>query len=84
MAGSPIKHEKQRIVREAILIALQRDGMTPEQVLAPMMAKQIGKAEEGDTHAAAFIADRLDGKPAQQLQLSGDEDKPLKIIHESK
>lgn len=84
MAGSPIKHEKQRIVREAILIALQRDGMTPEQVLAPMMAKQVAMAEDGDTQAAAFISDRLDGKPAQQVQLSGDADAPLKIVHESR
>jgi hypothetical protein len=74
-----MKHEKQRIVRDAILIALKRDGMTPEQVLAPMMAKQLAQAEEGDTHAAAFIADRLDGKPAQQVALTGADDGPLVV-----
>ena len=30
------------------------------------------------------VGDRLDGKPAQQVQLQGDADAPLKIIHESK
>ncbi len=84
MAGSPIKHERNRIVREAILIALQRDGMTPEQVLAPTMAKQLELAQDGNTQAAAFIADRLDGKPAQQVALTGADDGPLRIVHESK
>ncbi len=86
MAGSPIKHETRRIAREAILLALQRDGMTPEQALKPVMEKQLELAESGDTQAAAFIADRLDGRPAQQVALTGSEDEPLvtKIVHESR
>ena len=32
----------------------------------------------------ADLRDTLDGKPAQQVQLSGDADEPLRIVHESK
>ena len=39
---------------------------------------------KGEPWAAQFVADRLDGKAAQQLMLSGDPDEPLKIIHESR
>ena len=46
--------------------------------------KLLDSFAEGDHIAAQFIADRLDGKPAQQLIHSGDEDAPLKIVHESK
>ena len=79
MAGAPIKHEKRRIVHEAILIALREGDKTPEQVLAPAMRKQYDKALEGDTQAAAFIADRLDGKPAQQVALTGADDGPMVV-----
>ena len=37
------------------------------------------KAVAGDVQAATFIADRLDGKPAQTI--SGDIDNPLTMIH---
>ena len=30
------------------------------------------------------LRDTLDGRPAQQVQLSGDADEPLRIVHESK
>ena len=80
MAGSPIKHEKRRIVQAAILLALEKDGMTPEAVLAPAMQKQFDRAMEGDTQAAVFLRDSLDGKPAQQLQHTGADGEPLRVI----
>lgn len=44
----------------------------------------VEKAIGGDKDAAKEIGDRLDGKPAQSLAVSGDEDQPLvtKIIRE--
>ena len=77
MAGSPIKHERNRLVREAILKALSEGGMRPEDRLVPMAKKFIEKAEAGDVPSFKEIADRLDGKPAQQVQLQGDPDSPL-------
>jgi hypothetical protein len=84
MAGSPIKHERNRIVREAILIALKERGVLPEEALAPMAKKILEQAEAGDVASFREIADRLDGKAAQQVQLQGDEGEPLRIVHESK
>lgn len=46
--------------------------------------KLLDLAAAGESWAVQMLADRLDGKPAQQLVHSGDEDAPLKIIHESK
>ena len=84
MAGSPIKHERNRIVREAILIALGEEGQTPEQAFLPIARKHLELAKNGDTMSFREIADRLDGKPAQQVQIQGDADQPLKIVHESR
>ena len=55
------------------------------QALRAMIEAQVTAAIlKADSTAARDVADRLDGKPAQQVQLSGDADAPLKIIHESK
>lgn len=59
---------------------LAEDG----KALRALADKIVEKALEGDVPALREIGDRLDGKPAQQLQLQGDEAQPLKIIHESK
>ena len=73
MAGSPIKHERNRIVQAAILSAMQT-GQTPEQFVKPYTDVLRAKALEGDMAAMKELFDRLDGKPAQQVQLSGDAD----------
>ena len=77
MAGSPIKHERNRIVQAAILSAMQT-GQTPEQFVKPYTDVLRAKALEGDMAAMKELFDRLDGKPAQQVQLSGDADAPLR------
>ena len=46
--------------------------------------KLLDFASAGESWAIQQLADRLDGKPAQQVQLSGDADAPLRIVHESK
>ena len=73
MAGSPIKHERNRIVQAAILSAMET-GQTPEQFVKPYTDVLRAKALEGDMAAMKELFDRLDGKPAQQVQLSGDAD----------
>ena len=77
MAGSPIKHERNRIVQAAILSAMQT-GQTPEQFIKPYADKLREMALSGDMGAMREMFDRLDGKPAQQVQLSGDADAPLR------
>ena len=73
MAGSPIKHERNRIVQAAILSAMAT-GQTPEQFIKPYADKLREMALSGDMGAMREMFDRLDGKPAQQVQLSGDAD----------
>ena len=59
---------------------IQGDG----QRLRTIAEKLLSLAENGDIQALKEVGDRLDGKPAQQVQLSGDADEPLRIVHESK
>ena len=59
---------------------IQGDG----QRLRTIAEKLLTLAENGDIQALKEVGDRLDGKPAQQVQLSGDADEPLRIVHESK
>ena len=54
------------------------------EALRAIVEKQAIQAYAGDTQAQKEIADRLDGKPAQQVQLSGDADAPLVVRVESK
>lgn len=46
----------------------KREGLTR---LEAACQAQLEKAEEGDTQAFREIADRLDGKPKQQTEISG-------------
>ena len=70
MAGSPIKSERNRLVREAILKALEKGGKPPEEALVPMAEKMIEQAASGDVASFREIADRLDGKPSQQIDMA--------------
>ena len=46
-------------------------------------AQKLGNAAAaGEPWAIKELADRLDGKPAQQVVLSGDEDSPIRIYAE--
>ena len=62
----------------------KRSGKELAEALDDLAEKFIDAVEAGDIAGYRELADRLDGKPAQQLQLQGDEAQPLKIIHESK
>jgi len=50
--------------------------------LAKVADKVVKAAAEGDKDAWKDIADRLDGKAAQSLTLSGDEENPLNVVQE--
>lgn len=57
--------------------ALRRAAVQNPEKLANACLKLLDQAEEGNIGAFCVIADRLDGKPAQSVTLSGDEDAPL-------
>ena len=44
----------------------------------------LDAAAEKQSWAVQMLADRLDGKAAQQLTLATDPDEPFKVIHESR
>ena len=62
----------------------KRSGKELAEALDDLADKFIAAVEGGDINGYRELADRLDGKPAQQVQLSGDADEPLRIVHESK
>jgi hypothetical protein len=57
--------------REIILLEIVRDAMNDEDPNTRLKA-------------AAWIADRTEGKPSQPVELSGDEEKPVRLSWEAK
>ena len=46
--------------------------------------KLLDAGAAGEPWAVQMLADRFDGKPKQQIEATGADDGPLRIIHESK
>jgi len=73
MAGSPMKHERNRLVREAIMRGL-KEGVDPVDYVHDMVIQPVkdvladGEATNSEKMAAVnFLADRIDGKAAQEI-----------------
>ena len=54
-------------------------GVTAGTALARIAERCVEQAVEGDIKAREEIANRLDGKAAQSVTLSGDEDAPIVV-----
>lgn len=80
--GAPIGNQNaSKQWKKSLEKALARLGGTDvDSGLAIIADKVVTAAASGDKDAWKDIADRLDGKPAQSLTLSGDEDNPLNVI----
>jgi len=78
MAGAPLKHERNRLVREAILRGMA-EGADPVDFIAPYTDKLRELALSGDISAMKELFDRLDGKPKQQIEATGADDGPLVV-----
>jgi hypothetical protein len=78
MAGAPVGNTNSRLdnrlwantIRRAVV---QEDGAKLRRIAEKLLAL----AEDGDIQAMKEIGDRLDGKPAQAVELSGSEGGPL-------
>ena len=77
--GAPVGNQngrKAKLWADAIKRALAKLGpegeRTVEAGLSRLADKLIAAAEAGDPWALKEIGDRLDGKPAQALQVDGD------------
>lgn len=80
--SAPIKHEKRRVAREAILLALSveaalkvgPDGPDPVEAVLPIARALARRALEGDVAAIKEALDRVDGKVAQELKVEQERD----------
>ncbi len=77
MARPKGSQNKDKPFRDALRIELAAAG-DDAKALRAIAAKMIKLAEDGDMQAIKEIGDRLDGKPAQAVEMSGD----LTITHE--
>lgn len=68
MAGRP---PKERSFSNMLNIALTAKGLTGETKLREVAEVLVSKALEGESWAIKEVADRVDGKPMQQVELSG-------------
>lgn len=77
MAGAPKGNtngaKKNLIVTDTLRIVVTQDRVK----LRKGLEKLLDAASEGDMGAMTFIADRLDGKPKQAVEMSEDPDAPL-------
>ena len=81
--GAPLGNQnaRKRHWTEAITAAVQKeiDPATKRRKLHAIADKLIELAEAGDIQAMKEIGDRLDGKSAQQLAITGADDGPLVV-----
>ncbi len=85
---SPPRHprgqQRDKIYREALRLELadMSEGVDLKK-LRQIARAHIEKAASGDMQAIKELADRLDGKPAQILDLNNPDSNPIrKIVHE--
>jgi len=68
---------KEKPWRDALMVALKDKG---EEHLRSTAQKVVAAACDGDMQAVNEIANRLDGKPAQALNIGSGEDGPLQMV----
>lgn len=78
-SGNPGGRPKEKPWRDALNMALKDgDGLRLRRIADAV----VTLAETGDMQAIKEIGDRLDGKPAQQTIVTGDEDGgALNLVH---
>ena len=70
--------------RDALVHALEKQtfgSIKQGQALRELAAQLVQKGLEGDIAALREIADRVDGRPAQSIRVSGDEDAAPVRLH---
>ena len=88
MAGAPegnTNHTKGRLWNQAIKRALRKRSKTDQlEALDELADKLLSACDQGELTALKELGDRLDGKAAQSVAVSGDENNPLvtKIVRE--
>ena len=76
-SGNPKGRPKKRPFADKVEELLEKN---PE-MLEGIALQALSKAQSGDQQALKLVSERLDGKPAQQLIHSGDEDNPMLTVN---
>ena len=79
--GNSNARKENRLWAETIKRAVAQNDAVKLRAAAD---KLVELAVAGDVSALRELGDRLDGKPKQQIEATGADDGPLRIIHESK
>jgi len=75
--GNTYSSKNNRLLTDTLRrAALENDALKLRQGCDAIM----DKAADGDLSAMAFVFDRLEGKPVNKTELSGDPDNPLNIF----
>ena len=81
--GAPIGNKNavhKKPFEKALLAALARHEKGYPKSLEAIGEEVVAKAMEGERWAIEMLADRLDGKPKQQVENTGADGGPLHII----
>jgi hypothetical protein len=67
-----------KIFSDTLRKALVQDQLDKQRLFKGIQ-KVLDKCEEGDLPALQFVADRTDGKPYQQVALTGEDGGPVRV-----
>lgn len=76
-SGNPGGRPKDKPWADALRLALMADD---KKRLRAIAEKCTAAAEGGDMQAIKEIGDRLDGKPTQGLEHTGEDGEPIKVV----
>ncbi len=82
MAGNANSGRREKPFAEALMMELKAAGKDSRK-LRSIASQLIAKAEAGEGWAIQVLADRLDGRPAQQVALEHDVTGDLKDLLEA-
>jgi hypothetical protein len=77
--GNTNRATQYRIKRTLEAVLDRRSRAEGRDALEKACEAMLEKAEDGDVTAFREIADRLDGKPKQQTELSGPDGQPIPV-----
>lgn len=82
-SGNPNgRPRKNKALSEELRRLLQGQALGKKETnLQVIVAKLVALAREGDKDAIRYIFDRLEGRPAQALELTGDKERPVRITY---
>ena len=80
-SGNPSGRKVEKPITDAIRMALSEEHeATGKKKLRVLAEKMVNEAIDGIIQAMKEVADRMEGKPAQSMELTGDPEAPLQVV----